>query len=231
MKLLVAVLSCHKKNFHVGATHDWFDGIRQDINPAAQRQACRETWLRDSKADYKFFLGKSTNVQPMDDEVFLDCGDSYHDNGFKIHGMIKWALERGYTHMFRVDDDTMVWPQRLFMLPWWKHDYLGNSHPNGTSVDVHAGFAVFLSKRLMELVAERNPSVNDWADDVWVGQIAKKNGIITNPQPQIISRLGNRIKEDYYIDVKKLPMDHEFAALHSATPAIMRAIYEREHKC
>ena len=57
MKILIAVVNCHKR--------------------LAYQQAIRNTWLPlVSGADVRFFLGPA-NREPKADEVFLYCDDSY----------------------------------------------------------------------------------------------------------------------------------------------------------
>jgi hypothetical protein len=245
MKVLVAVMSCHKYEYYVAQNNiDWFDGVRKLVDPAAQRQACRDTWLSElpEEWDYRFFMGKQfprrdrdirhfktpTIPEALSDEVLLDVDDTYRGNGFKLHAICRWALDRGYDYIFRADDDTMLWMDRISRVGFEKYDYTGNCLPDGRDPGVHAGFAVFLSRRLMELVVREAPSYEYWCDDVWVGDIARENRIPTNPVMSIQTRLGLDNRRDYYINTAVLPIDHSYAALHSATPEIMREIFNRE---
>src|ERR1035438_1867256 len=97
-KLLVAVMSCWRSNYTNPQNPDMRDYFakRRDQDPAARRDACRNTWLRgftELGIDYQFFLGRPTLEQKgklgsvfvtdpdppitLFDETVLYTGDGY----------------------------------------------------------------------------------------------------------------------------------------------------------
>src|ERR1035438_8965491 len=91
MKILIAVVSCKA---HAG-----------------YRAAIRETWLPKvpkDKADVFFFMGRGAEVTESDEIVLDGCGDDYGSLPSKIQEIIRWALERGYTNLVKIDNDVVL---------------------------------------------------------------------------------------------------------------------------
>src|ERR1700682_3813263 len=83
-------------------------------------EAQRLTWIKDvpaNGADVKFFLGRGPARSPEPDEIFLDCHDGYVERKEKIVAICRWALDRGYDYLWKVDDDVYLRPERLLVLP------------------------------------------------------------------------------------------------------------------
>lgn len=160
-KPLIAIIACHRFPLRRIAQH--------------------KTWIQDIKGmDYKFFLGRPTNGQtPTDDEVFLDVDDSYEALPRKVQAAAKWALDNGYQHMFKVDDDVYVFPDRLLKSGYDKHDFIGSYR--GPSGEYPSGYpsggpGYWLSARAMKVVADSKPN-GDWAEDRFVGNVLHAAGI------------------------------------------------------
>lgn len=85
----------------------------------------KQTWAADSPLDVHFFTGPELSV-----------ADGYWwDLCYKIQAICKWALARGYTHLFKCDDDTYVRPERLLTSGFEQHDYVGMCQtPNGRNI-------------------------------------------------------------------------------------------------
>jgi len=109
MKILVAIPSCHK-----------FD-VKWSVNGTSERrhgavnervQVVRETWARNldirSDIDFRIFYGYGAVRKMRTDEVLLSVDDSYRGLPFKVQRIFKWALERGYDAVLKVDDDTFI---------------------------------------------------------------------------------------------------------------------------
>ena len=101
MKTLIAVVSAHHR-IH------WRDCIR-------------DTWLPlvpVTQADVKFFMGRGDSLL-KNDEVTLNCDDSYLGLPEKVREIARWALSHGYDYMLKCDDDTVIRPELLltFRLP------------------------------------------------------------------------------------------------------------------
>ena len=235
-RLLVAVMSCFRMDYRDPKdpdVRDWWESTRCK-DPAARREACRSTWLQGFKKlciDYKFFLGRQTVEiggklkpspnprQPLEDEVFVDTGDLYHDNTHKFSALCKWALEHGYDYILRLDDDTFVYPERILATEWAEYDYSGAW--NDSVVFFHPGGALFLSKKAMEIVV--NTRVDHWADDAWLGKVMRNNHIPTHEIVSIHLPFG----QEYVCNPDKLAKDHPWSAVHSCTPTVMKTLWER----
>jgi len=222
-KLLVAIMTCHSADYREkddGLTIDWFDATRcKDVN--ARRQAIRATWKKEFERlgiDVKFFLGKTNAREPLDDEVFVDSGDRYHDNSYKLKRMCAYALENGYDYMLRLDDDVYIYPDRILATEWAQHDYAGA--PCG---DFLIGAVKFLSRRAMTLI--RDSRVTHWADDAWVGCVMRDNRISMHTMRSFHCKLG----DEYYVQPERVPNNHQWSAFHSCYPSVIKTLWERDH--
>jgi hypothetical protein len=234
MKLLVAVMTCHKLDYFIDdCTVDWCTqkGLRQ-TDQQARVNTIRATWLKDLPADidYKFFYGTilrrnnerrpapgNLNVlrEPCSDEIFLPCGDNYTQNPAKMKAICRYALANGYDYILRTDDDTYVFPDRLLATDWASHPYSG-----ANDVNFHPGGCLFLSRTAMQLVIDS--AVTTYADDVWIGKVMQDNRI---PMHSIKS-MRNQWDTGY-----KVPIDIDatgLSSLHSCTPDVMRALYAKK---
>ncbi len=161
MRPLIAITSCHKYRDRADAQ--------------------RETWLKDlpaDSADVKFFLGQGGAAQ-RDDEVILDVDDGYYGLVAKVQAICKWALEQGYEHMFKTDDDVYVQPGRLLSSGYEAYDYAGRLRgPSGGYPAPYAsGLGYWLNRNAMRVLAEA-PLDNHQAEDRWVGNQLCKAGIL-----------------------------------------------------
>src|SRR5258708_33335820 len=108
MKILIAVVACHKR--------------------AHYTQFQRETWIQDViGADCRFFYGRGSHSEPKSDEVVLDVPDDYEHLSEKVQAIFQYALANGYSFVFKVDDDAYVCPERLLKSGFEKHHYTGPS--------------------------------------------------------------------------------------------------------
>ena len=95
MKTLMAIIS------HAGS------GMRPTI---------RETWLPKvpkDKADALFFVGRDYTGNETD-VIKLDCNDSYQGLIEKVKAVSRYAMDHGYAFFMKIDDDTVVLPEKLF---------------------------------------------------------------------------------------------------------------------
>ena len=235
MKLLVSIMTCHRLDYYIDdLTVDWCtQNNLRCTDQQARVNTIRDTWVKDlpEGVDYKFFYGKRLRQEPnrrnpkpiilrdpLADEVFLDCGDNYTENPAKMKAICRWALDHGYDYILRCDDDTFIYPDRLLVQDepkWILRDYSGACATN----DFHPGGCVFISRHMMEAVIAA--TVTNYADDVWMGQVAKDQGIPINH----ISTMRNQWGTGY-----KVPIDIDptgIASFHSCTPDVMRVLHAK----
>ena len=234
MKLLVAIMTCHRLDYFIDdCTVDYANqkGWR-NLDQQSRVSTIRETWLRDlpEGVDYKFFYGTRLRNQKqnqrtpdkvqlheaLSDEVYLDCGDGYTSNPEKMKAICAWALAHGYDYILRCDDDTFIYPVRLLATNWSEFDYVGaGTDPN----TFHPGGCMFLSRRAMELIIAGHPTT--YADDVWIGQLMRDNRIPLANEPTMHNQWG----DGYVVVPENLPI-HRLSSFHSCKPEAMRYLYE-----
>ena len=173
MKVLIAVVTCHSR--------------------LAYQQCIRETWLPlVHGADVRFFFGPSTR-EPKTDEVFVDCDDSYEGLPSKVRGIVRWALEKGYDYVCKLDDDVVVRPEQFLSTINQHYDFIGHCN-DVRQYPVPFGFAYWLSRRSMQLVADASlPADNN--DEAWVSSILSKSGIALHHESRYVMYVGKR--EDF----------------------------------
>lgn len=237
MKLLVAILTCHRLDYYINdLTVEW--NKSRCLDQQARVNTQRATWLSDLKTlgvDHKFFYGTvlrdivtKPNCRPdpnrvipvlrdpLPDEIYLECGDNYTQNPHKLKGIFQYALNNGYDYVLRVDDDTFVYPERLIVgeySNWSTVDYSGAG--NGV---FHPGGCLFVSRRAMELAL--SSPITNYADDVWLGAVMSENRI---PVHEIAS-VHNLFGDNYNVVPEELPIER-LSAFHSCKPAAMEKLY------
>ena len=169
-KVLIAIPACHSTDY--GRYAAGVGGVPRDIHingdsRASRICAVRETWWRDlanhPNVTGKFFFGRGEDRQPLPDEVFLDVADDYVSLPHKVQGIVRWALERDFDFLFKCDDDTFVWVDRLLSGGFEHFDHYGWG-TGGIGGGLLGGPGYFLSKRSMQAVAEA-PKPTRWDED------------------------------------------------------------------
>lgn len=174
MKTLIAVSSCERD--------------AQNGN----NQAMRNTWIREMARvegfDYKIFYGAGDRAL-LADEVRLDVGDDYKSLPYKTRESLRWALDHGYSYVFRAFTDTCINPHRLRTSGYTRFDYLG-CFPGGYAAEPDAkghfcyasgGPGYFLSRRAAEAAIAEEP--DHWAEDLWIGDAMGRAGIRGHNDP------------------------------------------------
>jgi hypothetical protein len=153
----------------------------------------RETWIPaiPAELDYKFFLGPCGHRGPKDDEVFLDCDDSYGGLPSKVRAIAKWALEHGYDFMVKIDDDVIFRPKLFTYSGYQNYDFTGNLNEDRSAVAVPWGFCYVLSKRSMEIMSAAQLPGNH-NDEMWIAHTLIPHGIILHREPRFYLHRGNR---------------------------------------
>jgi hypothetical protein len=227
MKILVAVKTCHRLDYWIDdSTIDWLDqrGLRHTNQPE-RVAAIRDTWVLGLKdIPYKFFYGSklrsnperrvnpSLNVlrDPLADEVFLPCSDQYTANSQKVKEICKWALAHAYDYLCLVDDDTFIYPNRLFATDFTDHDYSG-----GGQGSFAPGSCILLSARAMGILI--SAQITSFADDLWIGDAMTTNHV----DRHIIDSIRHGFNDEYRATLA----DAKYAAIHSCTPKLMEGLW------
>lgn len=151
-----------------------------------QTALLRRLWTQRVKgADVVFFYG-GPSCEVLHDELRLDCRDDYLGLTDKARAIYWWAYHRGYDYVFDVDDDTYVIPERLLKSGFEQYDYIGRTatatgEPDITGTDYASGGpGVWISRKSLEILVNAPPT-NDTADDRWLGQTLRANGVFCHP--------------------------------------------------
>ena len=207
MKILFAIMTCHAYR--------------------SRAQAQRETWVKDvpEGVDCRFFLGGSATAQNPD-EVILDAPDDYNHLPLKVQAMRRWARERGYDLVLKLDDDVFVAVDRVLAnLP--TKDYVGRLR--GCSGRYPAaycsGFAYWMTAKAMDamLAAEWN---KDFAEDRFAGNVLFQAGILPTNQPNFHVVWSSRNA----LSGREAPrVDNPVEIAAECPPAIMYEAYQDYH--
>lgn len=124
-------------------------------------------------------------------EVVLDCPDSYFGLIYKTRFSLLWALEHGYDWIFRIFSDTYVFPDRLADSSFFLHEFSGRSfecppcvsHPKQSHTAPHGGMGYWLSARAAMLIAQ--DQVSHWGEDTDIGYWMWQHGIELFHDPRL----------------------------------------------
>ena len=235
-KILIAIPVCHKLDYGKWESEQSprFDRANAyngepygtDIHISGENdriQALRDTWLKDvakfsSHVDYKLFYGAPHDRPALADEVYLDCPDDYAHLPHKTIEICKYAKKHGYDFVAKVDDDSIVYVDRLVhecLSGQW--DYAG--HLNGRVATGGPGY--ILSKRAINAIADKASPNFHWAEDVTVGHFLFHNNIQgVNLEGHYSGRSEHWIWPDEKFDVSTLPGNA--VVMHAVQPAVMR---------
>jgi len=182
LKILIAITACHKRadycNYQRGA------------------------WVTKIGGPYKhrFFYGAGSHPFNYPDEVQLDVPDDYDNLALKIRAMLTWAYQEGFDAVFKCDDDTYLFPERLAALK--RFDYAGEAREfDGLGSKICSGGGYWLSRRALKAVvtsdkklhykyfhSNPNPGWRLMQEDWWIATVMKNAGIKSNNVPGISSR-------------------------------------------
>ncbi len=235
-KILIAVPTCFAFDYetHGGGPDCKATGFHQN-GPNEQVDAVRETWGADvsrfANVDIKFFYGKPKDGYPRKpeaDEVFLDCGDGYDSLIAKTVGICQYVSDNGYKFVFKADDDTAVYVERLLIeLLENSFDYAGYLHGGVCS----GGPGYMLSEHACKIIATqgRQPR-HSYAEDVHVSRVLESAGI----RPLMLPHHKPGFSAHYFFGDNKTfdpsRLSPELVTMHSVTPEQMRRWHSQQTK-
>jgi hypothetical protein len=236
-KILIAIPACHRYEYgafesgdsplynqaaaHEG--HPYGTGIH--LSGTNDRIATlRDTWLKDvakfPDVTYKFFYGEGGSRPAQDDEVYLPVPDDYRHLPHKTIAICKYALANNYDLLFKCDDDTGVYVDRLVheaLSGMW--DYAG--YPNGRVASGGPGY--WLSREAFKTVAEHASNNYHWAEDVTVSQCMFHHNI------QLFALNDHKCgRADHWFFPHGFDPTHDMnnvVTFHAVQPEVMRAWY------
>ena len=225
--VLIAIPACHKYTY--GAHSDGRNHVDQVSN--VRVDAVRKTWARYmppfTNADLKFFYGTlplGTDRTPSADEVFLKVADDYEHLPHKVQAIFKYALDNGYDFVFKGDDDTFIYVDRLMASGFEHLDYTGFVSIGATNWDnggyCSGGSGYWVSKLAMSKIVAA--PVDDWAEDRWVGRVLGQCGINFVRDARYLPGFW-----EHFVNVDAIGEDHSYISMHACTPAMMEKLFAK----
>lgn len=216
-KVLIAVTACHRFDYDMRSVNDCMVLHRSGMDFTTFRPPIiRETWWNDvpSTVEKKFFYGMpptpALEREPLADEVFLPVKDGYAFLPHKTRALCIWALRNGYAPIFKGDDDTFLFVERLLKSGFEKWPWIGRF--NGGEF-VAGGPGYWLDKSAMEVIAASTPQKGDWAEDIWVSRVLQNAGFKPYFDPR-------------YVDLRRGVVDSSTVAVCECDGPTMRKFYE-----
>lgn len=228
-KVLIAIPACHSYKYDNHA-----DGrIHRNGLFNARVEAVRDTWQKYMPAfaanvDMKFFYGRyPVNSEPLlkNDEVLLDVGDDYVSLPHKVKAIYQYALAHGYDYVFKGDDDTFIYVDRLIASGFENFDYTGyvTNDPNCPEAERYAsgGSGYWVSKRAMEILAS-TPVGSEWAEDRWVGKTLRAHGIKPVRDARYLPGFW-----EHFVNVDAMGETHSYITAHACNPVMMAKLFSK----
>lgn len=226
-RVLIAIPACHKYDYESHADNS----IHQSNASNARIEAVRATWQGylaafKSYVELRFFYGQPmADRQPLDDEVFLDVPDAYDSLPVKVQAIYQWALQQRFDFVFKTDDDTFVYLDRLLASGFENYDYLGycsgDQHLPLKDRYASGGSGYWLSSKAMGLVTQAK--VDDWAEDRWVGKVLFSRGIKVTRDTRYLPGFDR-----HNVDIDALPEPNSYISFHACSPKAMADLYARK---
>jgi hypothetical protein len=233
LKILIAVPATHNRQygeFESGTTNEPRLGVHIS-GPNDRIAAVRDTWWKDvgnhSGVEAKFFYGKPSgdSAEVLGDEVILDCPDDYEGLTEKTRAVAQYAIDHDFDYVFKCDDDTAVYVDRL-VAEILKHRPEYGGYMNGNSMSGGPGY--IMSRRALPFVAKMKPGNRSWAEDVSVWQVLSVQDFF--PTMLIGHRPG--FSDHWFFpngfDASKLKKN--IVTMHAVGPTEMRAWYEHKEQ-
>jgi len=118
--------------------------------------------------------------------------------------MFEWAYREGFDYVFKCDDDTYLFPERLMKSGFQRWDYIGQSRVlDGLGRGICSGGCYGLSRKALKVLVEspqdwmykpRQLNLTGavlWQEDRWVAEVLQRSGI----QPHNDKRFTQRSKD------------------------------------
>ena len=160
--------------YAIGLDYRFFMG---DGTPVSENDDLINAAWDARPSHYRDKLSESIPVSylPKDDEVLLPCPYDFKHLPFKVREIFRWAKERDYDYIFKVDTDTFVDVPRLLCSGFKIYDYAGFPFHIDDISYASGGAGYWVSKHSYSLLVDEPISI-PW-DDIWVGQGLLKHGI------------------------------------------------------
>ena len=166
------------------------------------RGVIRRTWLSQvpkDRADAFFFVGTGEPIPDSDGVVELNCSDAYKDLPSKVQAIVRWARQKDYDYVLKIDDDVVLRSAEFLDSGFDKYEFSGGINRPGNA-PVTFGFCYILNKKSMEVISN-SPLPRDFDDERWVAHTLYSKGIpLTNADGY---SLHQRTTEDHTVKIAR----------------------------
>lgn len=237
-RILIAVPACEKFDYgrwessespHYNPAHPAYGTDIHVSGDNPRVDAVRNTWFRDvevfgDRVVARFFYGRPGPRTPSADSVLLDVEDNYAALPAKTRAICEWALANDFDYVFKCDDDTAVYVDRLVReVLEHRFDYAGYTHCNVCT----GGPGYFLSRRGMRAVVVGG-TADHWAEDVWTSKCVTADRI--NPCHLSGHTPGYAAHWIWPNGFDPKILNNDIVTLHAVQPEVMREWYEHKNK-
>jgi hypothetical protein len=197
--------------------NDTLIGVISCERDKAWLSACRDTWL-SQLPDTMDFVICDASVLPQ------GVTDRYESLPLKTKALARYAFQRGYRNLLKVDVDTYLRP-KLLVIPnaeyagRWRGPSAPEYVPEGVAneCDYVSGGAYWLTRRAIQIIAEAKIT-NDPAEDRWVGNELFKFGIRPHGLPYWIAPthipVSDYLKNPYTVLVMQMETPQQMRNVH-----------------
>ena len=185
-----------------------------------RRQACRDTWLKNSAEDVSslFFVGLNDGQSsPMkeQDTLELEAPDTYHELPEKVLNFFQWALDHSnFQWLFKCDDDTYLNLHRLKTLPDPSYDLIGDDSVR-TRGAPSGGAGYLLSRSTAERLCQDDSLKLTGPEDIIIGKAVNGYGLTSHATERLC------------LSSYPFPTpDNDMISAHWCSPERMRIIHD-----
>ena len=156
-------------------------GVCSCAGAEARRAGIRGTWFKRLPREMMaVFLMGAGSARREADVVRLPVQDEYSTLPQKVQAFCRHALEHyEFEYLFKCDDDTYVCAERLLVLAQTGAEYVGSAA--WAAQGYASGGAGYLVSRKAVVILAKARFPGCGAEDVWVGEVLRENGIALNP--------------------------------------------------
>lgn len=188
-------------------------GICSCQRHAEKRAAARETWLQRLPPEISaaFFVGGGGEAEESD-VIQLPTNDDYARLPKKVRAFFQYALAHyDFDYLFKCDDDTYVFCDRLSDLLKGGPDFIGSADYWPGHADGGAGY--LLSRTAVRIVAEAE-CPDSGPEDVWVTKTLQDAKVLFLSSPRLL--------QDYH---RVADRGGKIITAHHCPPEILREIH------
>ena len=194
MKVLVAIISCARdvaNGVNQAIRETWIPSLRKygydyrffiGNGPTPKQEDLHPGFIADAEYYRKVKYPGCDAKAPLQhsllkgDEILVPCDDSWLFLPYKVMESRRWALEKGYDFIFKIDVDTYLHAHKLALGGYLNYDYWGGIRTEHNNFVYAAGSGYMLNKRAYSLTIDSPITVI--GEDYWTGLTLREHDIV-----------------------------------------------------